>query len=399
MAGIGMSRRALLGNIAMLGVAAGPGRAFAGEPARSTVQRDFSNPNLEIIRLLREAAEIEQDLMVQYLYGAFSLKPAYAGLVGGPAPNASSFMGVVIQEMQHLGAVNRLLVELDAAPVLARQDFPYESDIYPFAFELVPLGQVSLAKFTYCEASSDALPKVSVTGNESVRLLDQLKTTLGGSIAPNYVGHLYDAVIDTLGEVKKAGGARIDFDAWLESLAHIKTEGEVGHFQFFQSLYEGSHPLLRETTGVWNLPIDDARHPCYQVPVNPTAYSGHANCIADPDLRALAWLGNLNYWVMLSFLDAGYRRKSKSKSTVELGVAQTVMMGPLWSLARQLPAKGAAVPFDPLSMGFEPGLSAASEKRITRLLLEETRDFARSIERLLPADFNLKLYDQLLAAV
>jgi hypothetical protein len=75
------------------------------------------------------------------------------------------------------------------------------------------------------------------------------------------------------------------------------------------------------------------------------------------------------------------------------------MMGPLWSLARQLPLKGAAVPFDPLSMGFEPGLNGAAEQRITRLLLEETRAFAQSIERLLPADFNLKLYDQLLATV
>jgi hypothetical protein len=32
-------------------------------------------------------------------------------------------------------------------------------------------------------------------------------------------------------------------------------------------------------------------------------------------------------------------------------------------------------------------------------MLEETRAFARSIERLLPGDFNIKLYDQLLAAV
>jgi hypothetical protein len=395
MTGKGVTRRALLGNIAMLGVATGPGRAFAGKHPNSPVYRDFSNPYLELIRLLREAAEIEHDLMVQYLYGAFSLRPAYVELVGGPLPNASSLMGVIIQEMQHLGAVNRLLVELDAAPVLTRQDYPHESDIYPFAFELAPLGPVSLAKYTYCEAPPDALQKASVTGNGSLRLLDQLKTTLGGSIAPNHVGHLYDAVIETLGDVKKAGVASIDFDAWFEDLNHIKTEGEVGHFEFFQSLYEGEHPLLKKVPGVWNLPASDARYPCYQVPMYPTAYAGHANSIEDPDLRALAWLGNLNYWVMLSLLDAGYRRKSP----LELALSQTVMMGPLWSLARQLPLKGAAVPFDPLSMGFEPGLNGAAEQRITRLLLEETRAFAQSIERLLPADFNLKLYDQLLATV
>lgn len=395
MARNGMSRRALLGNIALLGVAAGPGRGFAGQHTSAPVHRDFSNPYLELVRLLREAAEIEHDLMVQYLYGAFSLKPAFEEIVGNPVPNADSLMGVIIQEMQHLGAVNRLLVELDAAPVLARQDFPYESEIYPFAFELAPLSPVSLAKFTYCEAAPDALQKTSPGAAGTTRLIDQLQTTLGGSIAPNHVGHLYDALIETLDNVKKAGAARIDFDAWSHDLNYIKDEGEVGHFEFFQSLYQGTHPLLRKTPDAWNLPADDARHPCYQVPLNPTAYAGHANSIDDPDLRALAWLGNLNYWVMLSFLDAGYRQKSQ----LELALSQAVMMGPLWSLARLLPTRGAAVPFDPLSMGFEPGLNAASEKRFTRLMLEETRDYARSIEKLLPADFSLQIYDQLLASV
>ena len=75
------------------------------------------------------------------------------------------------------------------------------------------------------------------------------------------------------------------------------------------------------------------------------------------------------------------------------------MMGPLMSLARYLPTKGSAVPFDPLSMGFEPGLNDASGKRITHRMLQETRDYARSIERLLPGDFSLAIYDQLLAAV
>lgn len=388
-----MSRRALLGNIALLGMAAGPGRALARQHTSAPVHRDFSNPYLELVRLLREAAEIEHDLMVQYLYGALSLKPDYAELVGNPLPNASSFMGVIIQEMQHLGAVNRLLVELEAAPVLTRQDFPYESEIYPFAFALEPLSPSSLAKFTYCEAAPDALKKTG-PANNSPRLLDQLQTTLGGSLAPNHVGHLYDAVIETLGDVKKAGAAQLDFDAWFEDLDHIKDEGEVGHFEFFHSVYAGEHALLKKTPDAWKLSATDTRFPSYQVPTNPTAYAGHANTIADPDARDLAWLGNLNYWVMLALLDAGYRKKSP----LDLALSQAVMMGPIWSIARQLPAKGAAIPFDPLSMGFEAGLNAASEQRIYRMLLEETRDYAQSIERILPGDFNIKLYDQLLAA-
>ena len=394
MKGNGITRRALLGNIAMLGIAAGPGRAFAKTHRFSPVERDFSDPYLELIRLLKEAAEIEQDLMIQYLYAAYALKPAYAELVGSPAPNATSLMGVIIQEMQHLGDINRLLVELNAKPVLTRLDFPYESDIYPFPFELAPLNSVSLAKFTYCEADPVRLGHVRSIGNDSVRLLDKIKTTLGGSIAVNHVGKLYDAVVETLGELKQAGSVRIDFGAWFENIGNVKAEGEFGHFKFFHSLYEEAHPLIKEIPGIWDLPATDARYPSYQVPVNPTAYEGRENTIKDPDLRALAWLGNLNYWCLLLLLDAAYRRNSKP----EVALAQAIMLGPLNSIARYLPTKGAAVPFDPLSMGFDPGLNPASDKRMTRLMLEETRNFARSIERLLPADFNLQIYDQLLTA-
>jgi len=395
MKGNGISRRALLGNIALLGVAATPGIALATTHRFSPVQRDLSDPYLELIRLLKEAAEIEQDLMVQYLYGAFALKPAYAELLGVPAPNATSLFGVIVQEMQHLGDINRLLVELDAKPVLTRQDFPYETDIYPFPFELAPLGAVNLAKFTYCEADPVRLGHVRSISNDSVRLVDKLKVTLGGSIALNHVGKLYDAVVETLGEVKEAGSVRIDFGAWFENIGNVKAEGEFGHFKFFHSLYEGAHPLIKDIPGVWDLPATDERHPSYAVPVNPTAYEGRPDTIKDPDLRALAWLGNLNYWSLLLLLDAGYRRKSKP----EIALAQAIMIGPLMSIARYLPTKGSAVPFDPLSMGFDPGLNDASGKRFTRRMLEETRNYARSIERLLPGDFNLNIYDQLLAAV
>ena len=390
-----ITRRALLGNIAMLGVAAAPGVAFAKTHRFSPVERDFADPYLELVRLLKEAAEIEQDLMLQYLYAAYALKPEYAQLVGAPAPGATSRMGVIIQEMQHLGDINRLLVELDAKPVLTRLDIPYETDVYPFPFELAPLNSVSLAKFTYCEADPVRLGHVRSINSDSVRLVDMIKTSLGGSIAVNHVGKLYDAVVETLGEVKEAGQVKIDFGAWFQNIGDVKAEGEFGHFKFFHSLYEGAHPLIKDTPGIWDLPATDARYPSYAVPVNPTAYEGRANTIKDADLRALAWLGNLNYWCLLLLLDTGYRHKSK----VETAYAQAIMMGPLMSIARYLPTKGSAVPFDPLSMGFDPGLNDASGKKVTHRMLEETRNYARSIEKLLPGDFNIKIYDQLLAAV
>ena len=395
MKGKGITRRALLGNVAMLGVAAGSGTAFAKTHRFSPVERRFSDPYLELIRLLKEGAEVEQDLMIQYLYGTYALKPAYAGLVGVPQPDAVSLMGVIVDEMQHLGGVNRLLVELNARPVLTRQDFPYESDIYPFPFELGPLGSVNLAKYTYCESDKTRLKFARSVNDNSVLVLDKMKATLGGSIAPNHVGSLYDAIVEVLGELKQANSVKLDFGAWFENLGNIKADGEFRHFKFFQSLYEGGHPLLKEIPDVWNLPATDARHPSYDVPVNPSAYEGRPNSIKDEGLRQLAWLGNLNYWSQLLLLDTAYRRSSKP----EIALAQVIMMGPLNSIARYLPTKGAAVPFEPLSMGFDPGLNDASGKRFTRGMLEEARNYARSIENLLPGDFDIKVYDQVMAAL
>jgi hypothetical protein len=50
-------------------------------------------------------------------------------------------------------------------------------------------------------------------------------------------------------------------------------------------------------------------------------------------------------------------------------------------------------------MGLVPGLYGSSVLRFTRLIRELSRDFARSIERSLPGDFTLELYDQMLTAL
>ena len=334
--------------------------------------------------------------MIQYLYGAYALKPDYAGIMGAPAPSADSLIGVIIEEMQHLRGANQLLVELGAAPVLTRQDFPYESDLYPFPFELAPLSEVRLAKYTYCEADPVRLGRVRSFESDSVYLIDKMKGTLGeNEISANHVGKLYDAITTTLAELKEIGDPDIDYNAWFQAIGDIKAEGEHGHFKFFQSLYETSHPLIMDTPDIWSLPASDARYPSYEVPVNPTAYDGRPNSIEDNDLRALAWLGNMNYWGMLLLLESAYR----GSSTPDAALAQAIMLGPLNSIARYLPTRGSAVPFDPLSPGFNPGLDEATNKRITHLMLQETRDLARALEDLLPGDFDLQIYDQLLAAV
>src|SRR3990167_863366 len=226
------------------------------------IVRDFADAYVELIRLLREASEVEHALMAQYLYGAFSLKPAYASIAGYGSPNSNDLLGVAIQEMQHLGQVNALLMALDASPHLIRQDFPYQQDIYPFEFNLEPLTQASLAKYVYTEAPVNGLKRSSVSNPRDHQFLDQLDRVLGGSTRPNHVGSLYDRIIQTLQEYISTTPKRsAEMKPWLAKLEEIKREGEDNHFLFFKSLFLGTHEGFKGHQNIWTLAPSDPAYP------------------------------------------------------------------------------------------------------------------------------------------
>src|ERR671921_618720 len=60
---------------------------------RDQIIREFDDPYLELVRLLRESAQIEHALMVQYLYAAFSVKSQYSGVVGVAFANPNGLLG------------------------------------------------------------------------------------------------------------------------------------------------------------------------------------------------------------------------------------------------------------------------------------------------------------------
>ena len=366
-----------------------------GEAPAATIVRDFADPYLELLRLLREAAEIEHSLLVQYLYGAFSLKPAYEAVAGRGDPNAHDLLGVAIQEMQHLRAVNRLLVALGAAPHLDRQDFPYEPDIYPFALNLEPLGRASLAKYVYTEAPGDALHFRAARTEDDFIFLQDLHEELGDGVRPNHVGSLYGTVIEVLAELGRspAGPPLPDLERWTGELERIKGEGEVDHFRFFRDLFTGRHEGFGGVPQVWRLDADDPAYPAYRLPVNPTAYVGHPRQIEDPAALTLAWLGNLHYWAALAMLDYGYRDDRDAGAAA----AQACMLGPLWSLGRHLPRLGAGMPFDPLGVGYAPGRTGRDSLRFVVRLLREADRLARSVEADLPPDYPLEADAELVA--
>ena len=359
-------------------------------PAKAQFYRDFSDPYLELVRLLREAAEVEHSLMIQYLYAAFSIKPQYASIVGDIAPRTDTFMGVAVQEMQHLGAVNRLLAALGSTPNLATQDLPYEPDIYPFAVTLEACSPLSLAKYSYCEAPTAALDRSKAKNKGDHDYIDAMNAALGDRVRPNLVGSFYDTVIDTLEEYGKTGMAEdelaqpLDVKMWVKKLRDVQEEGEVGHFEFFKDVLLGTHKGFNGRKNVWQLSPNHRDYPVQKMPANPSAFLGHPNQIKDPVALSLAWLSNLHYWLSLSALTYAYHFSSAKL----IEVAQRHMIGPMLSLGRDLPKRGAAAPFDQLSMGYCPGSQAIDCLRFIQHLAAETLEAEKRLDGHLPADYD-----------
>jgi hypothetical protein len=360
-----------------------PGAARAGAVR---IVRDFADPYLELVRLLHEASEIEHSLMLQYLYGAFSLKPAYRTIAGYGYPNAADLLGVAIQEMQHLAAVNRLLVALGAAPHLVREDFPYEPEVYPFQFHLEPLSVTSLAKYVYCEAPVNETDPSYAKTKEDAAFHQRLFKALGSDTRPNHVGSLYYSIISTLRQVHAASLPDLpDLKPWIEKLEEIKEQGERDHYEFFRRVFMGAHKGFDGQPDVWALKPNDSAYPARALAVNPSAYVGHPNQIQDPVALGIAWLGNLHYWTILFLFDLGFRTGSSTYTDL----AKQHMLGPVWTLARHLPEYGVGLPFDPLASSYAPGASRIATLRIIERMLGEADEVTQRLRAHLPAEYPL----------
>ena len=88
-----------------------------------------------LIPLLREAAEIEHQVMVQYLYAAYSLKK-FPDATCAPAEFeyvrrwGTVLLSVARSEMEHLALVNGMLSAVGAKPFFQRQNIPVQFPYY-----------------------------------------------------------------------------------------------------------------------------------------------------------------------------------------------------------------------------------------------------------------------------
>ena len=211
---------------------------------------------------------------------------------------------------------------------------------------------------------------------------------IGALDLPNHVRSLYQNVLDLLSEAANRPGFPLtpaEIEQWRSDLADIMDQGEIDHFEFFRQVYEGRHPAFAASgvSNVWDLQPDHDAYPTLPVPFNPTAYVGHPNQIASDDALALAWLGNLHYWLSLCCLDFSYRHADQDA----LALSQSQMMTALWPLATELPQHGAGIPFDPLSMGYALGAGKEQSRSVILAFAREAQAFSRTIEAQLPARY------------
>ena len=157
---------------------------------KKTSTEDADAPEISwrdhLVMLLNVAAEIEHGLMVQYLYSAYSID-----MRGHPPEVAKKLedwrgqiLNIAREEMGHFITVQNILRLLGAPMNLARQNFPWDADYYPFPFSLEPLSLSSIAAYTFTEA-----PPIDTLEAKAAR------TTRGGKylhpdIATRYKGYI-----------------------------------------------------------------------------------------------------------------------------------------------------------------------------------------------------------------
>lgn len=147
-----------------------------------------------LIENLNEAAEIEHQLCLQYLYAALSIKTHLSeggcDLVQLEIMRGwkRSILKVAREEMLHMALACNLLTAIGGAPYFQRPNFPQRSDYYPLNVEmtLTPFNLASIERFVQFESPSQGqvVSGLSVTDlYENIRkdflLLDEKQHFVG----------------------------------------------------------------------------------------------------------------------------------------------------------------------------------------------------------------------------
>lgn len=162
------------------------------------------SPHDEAIFFLHIASEVEHALMVQYLYAAFSLGGKEVSDDKKEIVNEwrRQILGIAREEMGHLITVQNILHSIGGPLTFQREDFPFDSQLYPFHFALERLTKKSLAKYVVAEMpSEDFLRKNRKDLLKEIQPIKQLAAKGNRKDNINRVGMIYDKIqqlLDTI---------------------------------------------------------------------------------------------------------------------------------------------------------------------------------------------------------
>jgi hypothetical protein len=288
--------------------------------------------------LLSMAAEIEHSLMIQYLYSAWSL----GGLQVPEAHRADVeswrliMLGIAKEEMGHLLTVQNLLRLIGGPVHLDREDFPWISGFYPYAFSLEPASRATVAKYVIAESPQTWPDTVSKAERQTIEKL----ATEDAKMEVARVGVLYQKLIALFGDPQALSDAdfrtetyphQASFDDWgrgyaagargatgdarpdvlvlramnraqaVFALRQVAEQGEAT--QLLVADQEDSH--FMRFLKVWR-GLDKAWDwaPSLSLPVNPTlpGLGAGATVITNPESAGWAKMFNLRYRMLLTWL-------------------------------------------------------------------------------------------------
>jgi hypothetical protein len=304
--------------------------------------------------LLHVDAELEHSLMVQYLYAAYSMggnhiEPEHRELVKGWQ---EIILGIAKEEMGHFVSVQNVLRVIGAPLNFNRQDFPWDSNLYPFEFRLEPLSIRSLAKYIYAESPSGWLKEKEEDDDETKAIKKEIRDIINADKHGDPISELFEQIIHILEDeslipdevfLVETYPYQAKFDEWGRGYAggsrgnstnantpgapnvlvqpvgsrtqtvsivkEIAEQGEaasdednqLSHFERFLGIYKQWRKL------------PDTFNPARNIAINPTIADGQSenenaepalqkDLITNPEAQLWANLFNVRYRMLLTFL-------------------------------------------------------------------------------------------------
>lgn len=148
--------------------------------------------------LIHVDAELEHGLMVQYLYAAYSM--------GGPHITDEKerkmvrewqeiVLGVAKEEMGHFVSVQNVLRVMGAPLNFERQDYPWDTPLYPFPFKLEPFSLESLAKYVFAESPANWLTCTDGDDKETIAIKEEIEAIVQASEHGDPISVLFEQIL------------------------------------------------------------------------------------------------------------------------------------------------------------------------------------------------------------